>query len=107
MGDATSLWSKAQGAFGNGNLDEAVKAAKAAKARLDALAATLKVDSAGAGFRLMKVLAACLERQRAFAHDDRVAADVRGDQASLVDFELDADPSRPLHLPALVTDKAG
>jgi len=44
LGDATSLWSKAQGAFGNGNMDEAVKAAKAAKARLDALAATLKVD---------------------------------------------------------------
>ncbi len=44
LGDATSLWSKAQGAFGNGNMDEAVKAAKAAKARLDALAATLKVE---------------------------------------------------------------
>jgi hypothetical protein len=44
LGNATSLWSKAQGAFGNGNLDEAVKAAKAAKAQLDALAATLKVN---------------------------------------------------------------
>ncbi len=44
LGDATSLWSKAQGAFGNGNMDEAVKAAKDAKAKLDALAATLKVD---------------------------------------------------------------
>jgi hypothetical protein len=49
LGDATSLWSKAQGAFGNGNMDEAVKAAKAAKAQLDALAATLKVDLAAKG----------------------------------------------------------
>jgi hypothetical protein len=44
LGNATSLWSKAQGAFGNGNLDEAVKAAKGAKVQLDALAATLKVN---------------------------------------------------------------
>jgi hypothetical protein len=44
LSDATSLWSKAQGAFGNGNVDEAVKAAKDAKAKLDALAATLKVN---------------------------------------------------------------
>jgi hypothetical protein len=44
LGDATSLWSKAQGAFGNGNMDEAVKAANAAKGKLDALAATLKVE---------------------------------------------------------------
>jgi exonuclease VII large subunit len=44
LGDATSLWSKAQGAFGNGNMDEAVSAAKGAKAKLDTLAGTLKVD---------------------------------------------------------------
>jgi hypothetical protein len=44
LDDATSMWSKAQGAFGNGNMDEAVKAAKDAKAKLDAVAATLKVD---------------------------------------------------------------
>jgi hypothetical protein len=44
LGDATSLWSKAQGAFGNGNMEEAVKAANAAKGKLDALAATLKVE---------------------------------------------------------------
>ncbi|MGO9038277.1 MAG: hypothetical protein ACLPX1_18620 [Steroidobacteraceae bacterium] len=48
LDDATSLWSKAQGAFGNGNLDEAVKAAKDAKTKLDALAATLKVEPAAA-----------------------------------------------------------
>jgi hypothetical protein len=44
LSDATSLWSKAQGAFGNGNLDEAVAAAKQVKAELDALAATLKMN---------------------------------------------------------------
>ena len=44
LDDATSLWSKAQGAFGNGNMDEAVKAAKDARAKLDALATTLKVN---------------------------------------------------------------
>jgi hypothetical protein len=49
LGDATSLWSKAQGAFGNGNMDEAVSAAKDAKAKLDTLAGTLKVDLPGGG----------------------------------------------------------
>lgn len=44
MSDATSLWSKAQGAFGNGNLDEAVSAAKDVKTKLDVLAVTLKMD---------------------------------------------------------------
>jgi hypothetical protein len=44
LSDAQSLWSKAQGAFGNGNLDEAVPAAKDVKAKLDALAASLNVD---------------------------------------------------------------
>jgi hypothetical protein len=47
LGDATSLWSKAQGAFGNGNMDEAVSTAKDVKGKLDALAGTLKVDVAG------------------------------------------------------------
>jgi hypothetical protein len=49
LGDATSLWSKAQGAFGNGNMDEAVSAAKDAKAKLDTLAGTLKVDLPSGG----------------------------------------------------------
>jgi hypothetical protein len=44
LSDATSLWSKAQGAFGNGNMDEAVSAAKDVKAKLDGVAASLKVD---------------------------------------------------------------
>lgn len=48
LGDASSLWSKAQGAFGNGNLNEAVSTAKDVKSKLDTLAGTLKVDIPGA-----------------------------------------------------------
>jgi hypothetical protein len=44
MADATALWSKAQGAFASGNLDEAVNTAKDVKARVTALAASLKLD---------------------------------------------------------------
>jgi hypothetical protein len=44
MADATALWSKAQGAFASGNLDEAVNTAKDVKAKVTALAATLKFD---------------------------------------------------------------
>jgi hypothetical protein len=43
LGDATSLWSKAQAAFAAGNLDEAVATAKDVKVRLDAVAQTLQV----------------------------------------------------------------
>ena len=39
-----AAWSKAQGAFGNGNMDEAVSAAKDVKAKLDALADNLKMN---------------------------------------------------------------
>ncbi len=46
LGDASSLWSKAQGAFGNGNMDEAVTAAKEVKAKLADLATSLKMDLA-------------------------------------------------------------
>jgi ABC-type hemin transport system substrate-binding protein len=42
--EATSQWSKAQGAFGNGNLDEAVVAGKNAKSKLETAAGTLKID---------------------------------------------------------------
>jgi len=49
LSDATSLWSKAQGAFGNGNLDEAVSSAKDVKTKLEALAGTLKVELPAAG----------------------------------------------------------
>jgi hypothetical protein len=44
MADATALWSKAQGAFASGNLDEAVNTAKDVKAKVTALAASLKLD---------------------------------------------------------------
>ncbi len=42
--DATSQWSKAQGAFGNGNMNEAVPAAKDVESRLQALAGTLQAQ---------------------------------------------------------------
>jgi hypothetical protein len=44
LADATSLWSKAQAAFASGNMDEAVSAAKDVKAKVDAVAASLKLD---------------------------------------------------------------
>jgi len=43
LSDAMSLWSKATAAFAAGNLDEAVATAKAVKAKLDPLAASLKI----------------------------------------------------------------
>jgi microcystin degradation protein MlrC len=43
-GDATALWSKAQAAFAAGNLDEAVSTAKDVKAKVEAVAASLKLD---------------------------------------------------------------
>ncbi len=39
--DAAAQWSKAQGAFGNGNLDEAVVAGNDAKSKAEAVAGTL------------------------------------------------------------------
>jgi len=44
VGDATSLWSKAQAAFATGNLDEAVSTAKDVKAKIEAVATSLKMD---------------------------------------------------------------
>lgn len=48
FGDAASQWSKAQGAFGNGNLDEAVTAGKNAQAKLESAAGGLKIELPGA-----------------------------------------------------------
>jgi hypothetical protein len=48
LGDAMSLWSKAQAAFASGNMDEAVNTAQNVKSKVDALAATLKLDLAAA-----------------------------------------------------------
>jgi len=42
--DATSQWSKAQGSFGNGNMNEAVPTAKDVESRLQTLAGTLQAD---------------------------------------------------------------
>jgi hypothetical protein len=44
VSDTTSLWSKAQAAFAAGNMDEAVSTAKDVKAKVTALAASLKLD---------------------------------------------------------------
>lgn len=44
LDEAASLWSKAQGAFASGNMDEAVNAAQDVKTKIDSLAAFLKID---------------------------------------------------------------
>jgi hypothetical protein len=43
-GDVLALWSKAQAAYAAGNLDEAVSTAKNVKAKVEAIAASLKLD---------------------------------------------------------------
>ena len=44
VSDAGSLWSKAQAAFAAGNMDEAVNTAQSVRAKVEAVAATLKLD---------------------------------------------------------------
>jgi hypothetical protein len=44
LSDASSLWSKAQAAFAGGNMNEAVSTAQTVKDKVEALAATLKLD---------------------------------------------------------------
>jgi hypothetical protein len=46
LSDAAALWSRAQGAFASGNLDEAVSTASGVRAKIDALATSLKLDLA-------------------------------------------------------------
>ncbi len=43
-GDVIALWSKAQAAFAAGNLEEAVNTARDVKAKVEAIAASLKLD---------------------------------------------------------------
>jgi hypothetical protein len=45
LADAGALWSKAQAAFASGSLDEAVSTAKEVKAKLNALATSLKMEA--------------------------------------------------------------
>jgi len=49
VADASALWSKAQAAFAAGNMNEAVTTAADVKAKLQAVAATLKLDLAAGG----------------------------------------------------------
>jgi hypothetical protein len=46
LSDAASLWSKAQAAFASGNMDEAVATAKTVQAKVDEVAASLKLELA-------------------------------------------------------------
>jgi hypothetical protein len=46
LDEASSLWSKAQAAFAGGNMDEAVRTAQDVKSKVEAVAATLKLDLA-------------------------------------------------------------
>ena len=75
LSDATSLWSKAQGAFGNGNMDEAVTAAKDVKTKLDDVAMSLKMDLPAAPAGYLKSIAAsgrrCPGRRRVLTRGNR------------------------------------
>jgi hypothetical protein len=46
IADAASLWSKAQAAFAAGNMNEAVATGTEVKSKLQAVAATIKLDLA-------------------------------------------------------------
>jgi hypothetical protein len=51
LDEAASLWSKAQAAFASGSMDEAVRTAQDVKIKVDAVAATLKLDLAAPAAR--------------------------------------------------------
>ncbi len=111
LGDATSLWSKAQGAFGNGNMGEAVSTAKDAKAKLDTLANTPKGRLAG-GRRGALGSAGALAAgracggERSFADDHRGAANMRRGERAILDLEPHLDLRRTLHVLALEPDES-
>jgi hypothetical protein len=44
LSDAESIWAKAQATLGQGNIEDAVTIAKTAKTKIDALAASMKLD---------------------------------------------------------------
>jgi hypothetical protein len=48
VSDASLLWSKAQAAFAAGNMEEAVNTAQSVRAKVEAVAGTLKLDLASA-----------------------------------------------------------
>jgi len=48
LDEAGSLWSKAQAAFAGGSMEEAVSTAQSVQSKVDAVAATLKLDLAAA-----------------------------------------------------------
>jgi hypothetical protein len=47
LSDAMSLWSKAQAAFAGGNMEEAVGTAQSVKAKVESVAAAVKLDLSG------------------------------------------------------------
>jgi hypothetical protein len=51
LDEAASLWSKAQAAFAGGSMDEAVRTAQDVKIKVEAVAATLKLDLAAPAAR--------------------------------------------------------
>ena len=51
LDEAASLWSKAQAAFAGGSMDEAVRTAQDVKVKVEAVAATLKLDLAAPAAR--------------------------------------------------------
>jgi hypothetical protein len=51
LDEAASLWSKAQAAFAGGSMDEAVRTAQDVKIKVEAVAATLKLDLAASAAR--------------------------------------------------------
>lgn len=69
MSDAEAIWAKAQAAFGHGNVADAVTIAATGKTKIDALAASMKLDLAEAAAMTDIALAA----DRCFVNGDQSA----------------------------------